>query len=126
MSTQQTLNGEAGTLRCKIQNHDRPHANFQKEGHPNFIYIGREFRKFGYDFDRSIFHNPYPEPEYGREQCLELFRSYFHDRLEQQPSFREAVENLRGKTLGCWCGGERNGEPCHGEIILESLTSSTD
>jgi hypothetical protein len=61
--------------------------------------------------------NPYRENEYGRQRCIELFRRDFHDRLNEDPEFREAVESLEGKTLACWC----DPKDCHGRVIVEYL-----
>lgn len=61
--------------------------------------------------------NPYKKEDYGREECIERFREDFIKRLENDPEFRSAVENLQGKTLGCWC----KPKPCHGDVILEFL-----
>lgn len=64
--------------------------------------------------------NPYPESEHGREKCIELFREDFEERIASDPEFRNAVENLRGKTLGCWCSPK----PCHGDVIIEYINST--
>jgi len=63
--------------------------------------------------------NPYPESEYGRDCCIELFREDFEKRIESDPEFRSAVENLRGETLGCYC----KPKPCHGDVILGYIRS---
>ena len=64
--------------------------------------------------------NPYPESDYGREECIRLFRTDFEERIDEDAAFREAVENLRGKTLACWCVPKA----CHGEVILDYLAST--
>lgn len=61
--------------------------------------------------------NPYPESEYGRDECIELFRADFLERLDSDPEFRDRVEDLRGETLGCYC----RPKPCHGDVILAYL-----
>lgn len=63
--------------------------------------------------------NPYPESKYGRDRCIEMFREDFEERLESDPEFRSAVENLRGETLGCYC----KPKPCHGDVILGYIRS---
>jgi putative DNA primase/helicase len=67
--------------------------------------------------ERGWLGNPYPEAEYGREECIELFEEDFLDRIERDAEFRRAVEELRGETLACWCVPEA----CHGEVIIEFL-----
>jgi len=65
----------------------------------------------------GCFGNPYPVEKYGRERCLQLYREYFYKRISEDPVFREAVLNLRGKRLGCFC----KPKSCHGDIIKEWL-----
>lgn len=61
--------------------------------------------------------NPYPEREYGREKCIELFRSDFEERILSDPDFRIAVSELDGETLACYC----KPKPCHGDVIVEYI-----
>jgi hypothetical protein len=65
----------------------------------------------------GCFGNPFPVKTHGREKCIELYRSYFLERVEKDPAFREAVLTLRGKKLGCFCVPL----PYHGNIIKEWL-----
>ncbi len=61
--------------------------------------------------------NPYRESDgYSREKAVEKYRKAFRDRLEDE-EFREAVEDLRGKTLACWC----TPKACHGDVIVEYI-----
>lgn len=69
---------------------------------------------------RGWLGNPYPADVFGREECIQKFRSVFEERLHDEPEFREAVRELAGKTLGCWCQSVDEDEPaCHGEVIAE-------
>lgn len=61
--------------------------------------------------------NPYKASTYGRRTCIRRFKADFEKRIEEDTEFREAVEDLRGKTLACWCVPK----PCHGEVILDYL-----
>ena len=61
--------------------------------------------------------NPYPVSEYSREESIANYREDFLARVDQDKAFREAVEELRGRTLACWC----KPKPCHGDVILEYL-----
>ena len=90
-------------------------VNIRKEKYD--VYIGRG--------RGSVFGNPMrigakidgrPEPV-TREEAIIWYREYFYVRLKLQPEFKEAVEALRGKTLGCFC----KPLPCHGDIIVEYL-----
>lgn len=72
--------------------------------------------------DRSTrFGNPFRMKkdggDYSREGCVEAYREWFHDKIENDPEFRAAVEELRGETLGCWCSPQA----CHGDVILDYL-----
>jgi hypothetical protein len=52
-----------------------------------------------------------------REMCVRLFRNGLARRL---PALRftaeEAVAELRGKNLACWC---KPGAPCHADVLIE-------
>ncbi len=50
---------------------------------------------------------------------LEKYREYFYNRLRSDPEFKERIESLKGKALGCFC----KPHPCHGDIIREYLDS---
>lgn len=65
----------------------------------------------------GCFGNPFPVGEHGREKCIELFEEYFLKRVDEDVKFREAVLQLRGKKLGCFCKPQK----CHGDIIVEWL-----
>jgi hypothetical protein len=55
--------------------------------------------------------------EHTREGCIEAYREWFEQKVEDDDAFREAVEDLRGETLGCWC----KPKPCHGDVIVDYL-----
>lgn len=83
----------------------RKHKNWRREG---VIYIGRG----------SVFGNPYRIGKDGdRAEVIEKYRLYFVQRLEMDDEFCQAVSELAGKTLGCYCIPRR----CHGHIIAEFL-----
>lgn len=50
-----------------------------------------------------------------REDCVSLFRMQFKRRIKNDPSYRRAVEKLRGKKLACWC----TPLSCHGNVYIE-------
>jgi hypothetical protein len=79
------------------------HANRAR----GYVYIGRG----------SAFGNPYRMGKDGdRKTVIEKFRKHFQKRLHNE-RFKKAVEDLRGKTLGCFC----KPEACHGDVIVEYL-----
>lgn len=81
------------------------------------VYIGRACYRGGWQLDGSIWQNPYSVNTYGRDEALRRFREYIISRKE----LMDRLEELKGKTLGCWCMGSDKGEPCHGEILIELL-----
>lgn len=66
----------------------------------------------------SIFGNPFTDGP--RESKIDRYRAYFQKRVEDDPLFRAAVLQLRGRRLGCWCSPKR----CHGEIIVAWLEAN--
>lgn len=77
------------------------------------VYIGRA----GHGKD-GYFGNPFRlEATMARGSTLESYRKYFYHRLSTDEEFRGRIEELQGKTLGCFC----KPNPCHGDIIKEYL-----
>ena len=76
--------------------------NRRREGFD--IYIGRG----------SIWGNPFRiGPDGSREDVIEKYRQW----IKTRPDILSHLEELRGKTLGCYC------KPlaCHGDILIELL-----
>jgi hypothetical protein len=68
------------------------------------VYIGRNSR----------FGNPFRIGIHGtREEVINKYRVY----LLSSPTLLREIENLRGKTLGCFCYPM----PCHGDVIAQIL-----
>ncbi|SFV09685.1 DUF4326 domain-containing protein [Alicyclobacillus macrosporangiidus] len=77
---------------------------------PFDVYIGRAVPRLG--LRRSKWANPYRIGRDGtREECIRKYREYVLGR----PDLMEALGELRGKVLGCWCSPE----PCHGDVLVE-------
>lgn len=79
-------------------------------------------KKDSYDvlIDRTTpFGNPFPLKLYGREGCIKKYRTYFYDRLEHDPGFKEKVLGLRGLKLGCHCKQKNKDVACHGDVIAQ-------
>ena len=97
---------------------------------PYDVYIGRAKRD---DRGRPMKHsgyfgNPFPiNARRTREQSIAAYKPYFARRLAQDPIFRQRLEALRGKVLGCFCappGGVTCADKpyvCHGQVIVEYL-----
>ncbi len=79
----------------------------------NIVYIGRRGR--GHD---GYFGNPFRiQPGTPRGSSIQKYSNYFYGRIEQDPEFKAAIHNLKGKTLACFCAPL----PCHGNVIARYL-----
>ena len=69
---------------------------------PYDIYIGRP----------SKWGNPFVMGRDGtREEVIEKYREW----VVTQVALLESLQELKGKTLACWCSPE----PCHGDVLAE-------
>lgn len=71
--------------------------------------------------DRSTqFGNPFrlekDGGEFTRGESIDWYRRWFMQKTGDR-EFRQAVEALRGETLGCYC----KPDACHGDVIIEYL-----
>lgn len=77
---------------------------------PEDVYIGRG----------SLFGNPFEIGKDGdRAEVLLKYKDLFYKKIKKD-RFRAAVDNLKGKRLGCVCrpnGGFQGKCLCHGQII---------
>lgn len=77
------------------------------------VYIGRAGK--GED---GYFGNPYVlHIEQQRGSTLANYKKYFYERIRNDKEFKEKIEALKGKTLGCFC----KPNACHGDIIADYL-----
>ena len=71
---------------------------------PHDVYIGRP----------SKWGNPFTIGRDGtREEVIDKYRDY----ILQNFDLYDALPELRGKVLGCWC----KPKPCHGDVLIELL-----
>lgn len=77
------------------------------------VYIGRQCNMGGWSLATSKWANPYSVKEYGRELALYKYEQY----IRSNTTLMSQLEELRGKTLGCWC----KPDPCHGDILIKLL-----
>ena len=67
---------------------------------------------------RSIFGNPFKiTPTCARKDSIRKYKGRFDRLITLDLHFKQAVELLKGHTLGCWCVPL----PCHGDIIIKYL-----
>lgn len=50
-----------------------------------------------------------------REECIIQFENW----VEEQPHLMQALHELKGKRLGCWC----HPQACHGDILARLADS---
>ncbi len=75
-------------------------------------YIGRRVKQGGWDLKESIWKNPFTMKDCkSRKECLQKYETYLRDK----PELMDAIPELTGKRLGCWCSPL----PCHGEILVK-------
>lgn len=68
------------------------------------VYIGRP----------SKWGNPFTIGKDGtRKEVIAKYRTW----ILSQPNLLKVLEELRNKTLGCWCSPL----PCHGDVLIELL-----
>jgi hypothetical protein len=84
-------------------------------------YIGRKGIVFidGQRFPKqdSMWANPFKVGRDGtREEVIQKYGLYIQEKLKD-PEYKDAIETLRGKKLGCWC----KPEGCHGDVLLEFI-----
>jgi len=85
-----------------------------KSGKPYDVYIGRSAS--------SIWGNPFSskpskyakEITTSRKESIEKFRHY----LLNNPELLAKIQELRGKTLACWCSTT---QACHGDVIIDII-----
>lgn len=83
------------------------------------VYVGRKWNMGGWDLPQSKFANPFTVRQCGSaERAVERYRAY----IQTRPDLLEALEELRGKTLGCWCYPGA----CHAQVLVELLNAKKD
>lgn len=113
-SKQTTLLGGQGRTRVGHCKHD-----------PVDVYVGRGERGNGHLLNTEIHKrgwlgNPYKVDRYGRAESIELFETAFEKKLRTDENLRDAVRQLSGQTLGCWCQRlTDDGPACHAEVIAK-------
>jgi hypothetical protein len=79
---------------------------------PFDIYIGRKTKSMPIN---SMYGNPFIIGVHGdRDEVLDKYALWILD----NEIIMDRIEELKGKTLGCWCYPFQR---CHGEILAEIL-----
>jgi hypothetical protein len=64
--------------------------------------------------------NPYTLEDHSREESIRRFKRELVGTLiiDADPNYRQAIGELSGQTLGCWCRSITDDAPrCHGDVI---------
>ena len=115
MTKQQTLAGDEVTSVVHL-------------GHSEYdVYIGRSDGGNGHMLSKDVgergwLGNPFEVGEYTREQSIEEFEYEFEKKCYENQEFRDAVIDLHGKTLGCFC----KPKDCHGDVIAQYVNGRTN
>lgn len=85
--------------------------------HPNHVYIGRDMTRYVPGAVGSKWGNPFKSRKQGRKFCCDSYKDYVRSdqTLHNGKTLRQSLEELKGKTLGCWCHPKR----CHGHMLVE-------
>jgi len=69
----------------------------------------------------SKWQNPFQVNKYGQDKCIDMYKEYIQTDTKKYDgkTLLESLDELRGKTLGCWC----KPDPCHGDVIVQLLKS---
>lgn len=122
---------KATVISVRGQDYDKLIAN------PDFVYVGRRVRFT--KWKESIWHNPYNVSAFPAAAAFfdfDLTLAYLgliipkhtdrHGKTHHhEDHFRAMVPRLgelQGKTLGCWCGDWKPGEPwieCHACVLAQ-------
>ena len=77
---------------------------------PNHVYIGRKIGKIS----GSKWGNPFGCDKTNKNS-IKLCLERYEDHIRRDPDLFNAVMELEGKVLGCWC----KPSPCHGDILIK-------
>jgi len=83
-------------------------------GRPGSLYIGRAMPYVPGADVASRWANPFSVERHGRGRCLEMYEARVRENRE---GLWDALDELAGKELGCWCCPE----PCHGDVLVRLL-----
>jgi hypothetical protein len=78
------------------------------------LYVGRGPCPVRGEAGRTAFGNPWTVARYG-DRALTLYMDHVARLLRESIGFVQAVTDLAGKRLGCWCAGRY--PACHAEVL---------
>lgn len=90
---------------------------------PNMVYVGRWNKT--YQLPHSQWSNPFVMgAETERQGVIDLYREYIKQQIADG---YVNLEELRGKTLVCWCKDVRGLRDiaCHADVLVELLVETS-
>ena len=81
---------------------------------PNHVYIGRNMTHHVAGAVGSKWGNPYKADKTNKKSLYRCLRRY-ERHIRKNPDLLNAVAELEGKEIGCWC----KPSPCHGDILVK-------
>ncbi len=81
------------------------------------IYIGRRCTMGGWNLAQSKWHNPFVVPKNATDEQLTEILTKYSQYVRSSSELWNALPELRGRVLGCWCKPKR----CHGDVLLSLL-----
>ena len=76
---------------------------------PASLYVGRRNQYVKGTF-QSKWHNRFSVKKFGRAGCIAEYEKF----IRGNPELMQALPELAGKELGCWC----KPEGCHGDVLV--------
>lgn len=86
--------------------------------HGLYVHVGRRGDKRG--ITGLDWGNPFEIPDDGDRP--DVIRKYQEFYLPYKPKLMSAVQDLRGKVLGCWCAPKA----CHGDVLAQLANATID
>jgi hypothetical protein len=86
------------------------------------IYIGRRMTMGGWNLPESKWANPYGLKDYSLSDSLNKYEK----KIRNDSELMNAISDLTGKVLGCWCKGKRADDRCHGDILVKIWKESQE
>ena len=83
---------------------------------PNNVYIGRDMSRYVAGAKGSKWGNPFRAKKANKKSLKKCLEKY-EDHVRNSPHLFNAVMELEGKELGCWCWPY----PCHGDILIKLI-----
>jgi hypothetical protein len=78
------------------------------------VYIGRACRQGGWALAESVWHNPFTVAPKATAEERDAVLAKYETRVRARPTLMARLDELMGKTLGCWCHPKR----CHGDVLV--------